>query len=127
MRNHDSCSDKVGISEFSFLIELFRALKVFAAKALSPFHMIDWVFRWTNEYQMEQKHIVNGALKMGNNIFYEKEKQFEQNVETETGEISRKPQIFIDQMLKIRKLFTDEEVRNELHTIILTVSRASLT
>jgi hypothetical protein len=83
--------------------------------------MIDWVFRWTKEYQMEQKHVVNGALRLGNNIFYEKEKNFEENNNTE--DVSRKPQIFIDQMLKIRKAFTDEEVCNELHTIIVTVSR----
>jgi Cytochrome P450 len=96
---------------------------VFALKALSPFHMIDWMYRWTRTYQLEQKHTINGCAKLGEKVFQEKEKEFLKNSNEPKldEELSTKPQVFIDQLYKIQSNFTPEGLRNEVHALILAV------
>lgn len=68
-------------------------------------------------YKLEQKHVVNGLSKFANEVILQKEASFKNGETTEAG----KPQIFIDQLFKKRDVFTNEEISDEVNTIVVTV------
>ena len=84
---------------------------------------------FTNLYKLEKKYVQNGMLAIGDEILKEKELQYknksirkdhpDENDVDENG--IKKPQIFIDQLLKMREHFTLSEIKDELNIIILAV------
>lgn len=70
-------------------------------------------------YELEQKHIVNGLCKFANDVIIQKEKDYGDGLSSDAAE--GKPQIFIDQLFKKRDVFTNDEINDEVNTIIITV------
>ena len=88
------------------------------------------IYIFTKLYRMEKKFVQNGMYAIGDEVLKEKELQYQtkssnkdhlnDNNDDERGEI-KKPQIFIDQLLKMREHFTIAEIKDELNTIIIAV------
>jgi hypothetical protein len=88
-------------------------------------YQLDPIFRMTKLYELEQKHIKDGLLKIADDVILEKQKKFATdggNHEHSDGS----PQTFIDQLFKMRDAFSIEEMRDEINTIILAVSISHL-
>ena len=82
---------------------------------------------------MEKKYVQNGMFAFVGDILKEKELQYknksnhkdhpdENNVDENENGI-KKPQIFIDQLLKMREHFTLAEIKDELNTIMIAVRK----
>jgi hypothetical protein len=99
---------------------IFSALKIFAAKMLTFGYQYDPLFRMTKLYQLQEKHIKHGLMKMANGMIRAKEKSLGENPEEE--EESGKPQLFVNQLFKMRDSFSTEEISDEINTVILAVS-----
>lgn len=84
-------------------------------------YQLDPIFRMSKLYKLEQKHIKNGMMKIADKVILEKEKYFAENPEKVLNS-SDKPQIFVDQLFKMRESFTPEEIRDEINTFIFGVS-----
>lgn len=74
----------------------------------------------TEMYKVEQKHIVNGFMKIANEVILQKEKDSESGVLKESAEPGT-PQVFIDQLFKKRDILSNDEISDEVNTIIGTV------
>ena len=82
-------------------------------------------------YQMEKKYVQNGMFAIGDKVLKEKELQYKtksinknhQNDNNDDESGMKKPQIFIDQLLKMREYFTLAEIKDELNTIIIAVRK----
>lgn len=107
------------IHKFRFTV--YSALKVFAAKMLTFGYQLDPIFRMSKLYALEQKHIKNGLMKLADDVILEKEKNFAENPDDELSSTG-KPQLFVDQLFKMRDSFSIEEIRDEINTVILAVS-----
>jgi hypothetical protein len=95
-----------------------------AVKMHNPLHVFDSVNRWTNLYKLEQKHVTNGFLKKGDQVLKQKEKEYsEAAVQPDQVDdiVINSPQVFIDQLFKMRGAFTTDEIRGEVNTMIATV------
>ena len=88
---------------------------------------------------MEKKYVYNGIYAIGDEVLKEKELQYQtkssnkdrlndnnddHNDDDDDG--IKKPQIFIDQLLKMREHFTIAEIKDELNSIIIAVRRIVL-
>lgn len=73
---------------------------------------------------MEQKYVVNGMLKVVDEVIEEKENrlQLDETSEMIENASSNKPQILIDQLFKHRAKLSMEEIRDEIITMIVAVS-----
>lgn len=100
-------------SSFYFLSS---AHQLFALKALKIWLQFKPIFRFTKDFVLHKKHVVNGIFRIADEIISEKEKSF-----TESSE-SDQPQIFIDQLFKKREVFSFAEMRDEILTVIAAVS-----
>ena len=85
-------------------------------------------------YQREKKYVQNGMFAIGNTVLKEKELQYKtksidkdhQNDNNDDESGIKKPQIFIDQLLKMREYFTLAEIKDELNTIIIAVRQINI-
>ena len=91
------------------------------------------IYMFTKHYQMEKKYVHNGMYAIGDEILKEKEIQFKtksmdqlnrQNEDDSTG--VKKPQIFVDQLSKMKDHFTMDQIRDELNIFILAVSKITI-
>ena len=83
---------------------------------------------------MEKKYLYNGMFTIGDEVLKEKELQFKNNStaqdhhnnseDDETG--IKKPQIFIDELFKMKEHFTIDQMKDELNNFILAVSKITL-
>lgn len=85
-------------------------------------YQFDPLFRMTKLYALQEKHIKNGLMKMANSMIRAKEKSLAEKHEEEND--SGKPQLFVDQLFKMRDSFSTEEISDEINTVILAVSSA---
>lgn len=96
-------------------------MKIFSAKALCIRFYSDIIFKFSKYYDLEQKHIVNGILTVADEVIKEKEKLcLSENNEDEPQ--TNKPQIFIDQLYRSRRYLSDNDIRDEINTLIPTVN-----
>lgn len=68
--------------------------------------------------------MTNGLFKLVDDVILKKEKSFDQSTdstEMSSDKSSDNPQIFIDQLFKKRNVFSFEEMRDEITTVILAV------
>ncbi|CAO1393073.1 unnamed protein product [Diamesa hyperborea] len=79
------------------------------------------LFKLTKYYKLEQKHIMKGIFKIADDILEEKKGQkVEENLnEMDDEEFYRKPQIFIDQILKFGNIFNEQDIKDEINTLIV--------
>lgn len=88
---------------------------------------IEPIFKLSNLYKLQQKHIYEGVLKIADEILEEKKSKNSQedleeiDLEFEDGGI-RKPKIAVDQLLSAQNLLSHEEIHHEINTIIAAVS-----
>lgn len=68
----------------------------------------------TKWYALEKKHYFNG-MKIAEEVIEQKERNL-QEVD------SNEPQIFVDQLYKMRDEFSAEEIRDDIITVIVAVS-----
>lgn len=77
-------------------------------------------------YKMELKHMTNGIFQIGNEILDDKLKMLEdteETIEEPADEFEYKtPQIFIDQLLRYRKVLSKVEISDEINTFLGAVS-----
>lgn len=68
---------------------------------------------------------MKGIFKIADDILEEKKGQkVEENLnEMDDEEFYRKPQIFIDQILKFGNIFNEQDIKDEINTLIVAVSR----
>lgn len=84
------------------------------------------IYRLTDVYQLEQKHVWNGMMKTANEVIEAKKIELAQNsvneIEANDDETEfRKPQIFVDQLFKGRHVLSMEEISHEINVFILGV------
>lgn len=79
----------------------------------------DPIFRLSKLYQIQKDHVENGACKIADDVIKEKESKFAEMHNKEDD--ASKPQIFIDQLFKMRDVFDTDEIRDEINTLIATV------
>lgn len=84
------------------------------------------IYRFTDVYKLEQKHVWNGMQKTANEVIEAKkielaEKSANETEKTEDETEFRKPQIFIDQLFKGRNVLSMEEISHEINVFILGV------
>lgn len=103
-------------------------MPVLTDKMFKIWYKFEPLFKLTESYQIEQKHIVNGALGIVNEVIQEKEKNFvpdipepEPSLESSDGS-SKMPLIFIDQLYKKRDVLSTLDIHDEVITFIVTVS-----
>jgi hypothetical protein len=99
---------------------------IFGLKLRIVFYQIDWIYRWTKLYTLEQK-ILGTLLKVGEKVISEKEKKLAaKSPQTDRTEFedefsAHKSQSFIDQMFKSRDIFTSKQLNDEVHVMIVAV------
>jgi len=98
---------------------LFSALNIFAMRIFSWRLVFDPIFRLSKFYQLQKKHVENGAFAIADEIIAKKEKQ--SKLFPVRDDQALKPQIFIDQLYKMRDVFDSEEIRDEINTTIVAV------
>lgn len=90
------------------------------------------LYIFTKLYQLEKEHVINGIMGIADDVIKEKniqssfasEKVDENNNEhfEKSNEInSNEPQIFIDQLFKLKDLLSQQEIKDEINTIIAAV------
>lgn len=70
---------------------------------------------------MQQDHVVNGVRKISDTVLRSRKLFFEENPRVTNEEEGDKPQILIDQLLKNKDELSDDEINDEINTIILAV------
>jgi hypothetical protein len=111
----------------SFTSEHSRALRIFGAKVLTFGYQSDFIFKWTNMYKEERK-VEMGFYELGDDVMSEKEKIYAENPSllTPADELtSSKPQLFINQLYKVRAELTTDEIRDEINTLVITVTKTN--
>lgn len=86
---------------------------------------IDWIYKLTDMYKLELKHMINGIFQVGNKILDDKLAMLEgsEDFEEPSDEFEYKtPQIFIDQLLRYRNVLTKDEITDEINTFLGAVS-----
>lgn len=96
-------------------------MKVFAFKISKVWYKWDFLYKRTETYVKEQRHVDNGMYVIGNDIVAQKEQNYERNIEYEE-ESKGKPHIFIDQIYKMRSQFEIQEIRDNVNTFMFAVS-----
>lgn len=109
-------------TKFSFS-SLSRALPIFAAKILKFWLRWEPLFKLTEMYQKQVKHIENGMFRIADEVIEEKERAFRETPEQEIpiDGSSKLPHIFIDQLYKKRDVLSEKDIHDEIITIIVTV------
>ena len=88
------------------------------------------IYVFTKQYRMNKKYVQNGMFAIADEVLKEKEQQYNNksideddldNVKDYEDDGIKKPQIFIDQLLKMKEHFTLSEVKDELNTILIAV------
>ena len=80
---------------------------------------------------MEMKYVKNGMYAIADPVLKEKEYQYKTktisedqlNENVDDGSGIKKPQIFIDQLIKMKDNFTLEEIKNEINTFLIAVRK----
>lgn len=90
---------------------------VITKRATVPIYQLQWIYRRSKFYEIEQKHYNNGLFKLGEKVLREKEARISENMDDPQG----KPQTFIDQLFKTPELFSTEQKQNEVNTMIIAV------
>lgn len=106
---------------------LFRRILNFGLTKITKIWLhIKPIFRLTDVYQLEQKHVWNGMVKTANEVIEAKKIELAEKSKNET-EVNdeetefRKPQIFVDQLFKGRHVLSMEEISHEINVFILGV------
>lgn len=94
------------------------------AKMLNILYQIKPIYRFTKYYQLEQKHMCNGVLKIADEICEEKHQQFlnQKLAFLDEDDNSKKPINFISALLKKDNKFSDQEIKDEINTLIGAVN-----
>jgi hypothetical protein len=96
-------------------------------------YRIEPLYRFTKLYQLEQKHVHNGVLKIADEILEDKlesrQKVEDNNNEcidhTEDGS-KRNPKSFIQTLVDPKNEFSYQEMKDEINTMIAAVSKSWL-
>lgn len=102
----------------------------------NPLYHSDLVFRLSKWYNVEKTNakitndFVDDILRRKKDVYQTEKLNKSSSAEAEEeGASFKKPQVFIDQLLKLSmegNIFTDQEVKDEANTIVATVSLISL-
>lgn len=84
---------------------------------------IECIYKYTKTYKDEQKHVINGIFTIADQILEEKTKLLDLKIDAQDSELDenfefKTPQIFIDQLLKLRKILRMDEIKDEINTFI---------
>lgn len=101
-------------------------MKVYAMKISKVWFKITPLYKCTETYKMEEKHVTNGMYMIGNEIVEHKE-QNHMKLSDVTYDLKNKPQIFIDQIYKMRSHFSLQEIRDNVTIYIFAVSSIWIT
>lgn len=117
-----------------FVVVPRRLLDVMNTRIYNPLFHSDLLFRFSKWYSVEKTNakitndFVDDILRQKKIIYQnnklEKLNQAEPEDEEVEGASFKKPQVFIDQLLKLSmegNFFTDQEVKDEANTIVATV------
>lgn len=98
-------------------------------KMLNIFCRFEPLYRFTNLYQLEKKHIHEGVLTIADEVFDEKkevlEKLSKDNTEAVIDNIDglkRKPKSFIKTLFDPKNALSEGEIKDEINTLIAAVS-----
>jgi hypothetical protein len=98
------------------------------SKMLNFLYHFEPLYRFTSLYKLEQKHAHQGVLKIADDILEEKKefqkKFFDENrssFDDEDG-LNRKPKSFINTLLDPKNAFSEQEIKDEINTLIAAVS-----
>lgn len=85
------------------------------------------IYKLTQLYQTQLKHLDNGVLAIADEILAEKNFQYDNNVHIQHKsnnnliDDEEKPQIFIDHLFELRSQLSLEEIKDEINTIMAAV------
>lgn len=90
------------------------------------------LYMFTKLYRLEKEHVINGMMGIADDVIKEKNIQHSlaskkvdennnENLEKSTEINSSNPQIFIDQLFKLKDLFSQQEIKDEINTFIAAV------
>lgn len=96
------------------------------AKMLNIFFRFKPFYRLTKTYELEQRHLINGAFKVADEICDEKRSLREELRDTkeaigEDDGYSKKPKNLINALLSPSNGLEEQEIKDEINTIIAAV------
>ena len=96
-------------------------------KSLNIFYHFPSIYRFTNLYQLEKKHWLDGVFKIADEILEEKQK-LRNDVTTvkenscDSDGYEKKQKNFIKTLLSPKNSFGDQELKDEINTLIAAVN-----
>lgn len=96
-------------------------MRIFVTKSMKSWYALKFYYIFTKTYKLEQEHVVNGIYKVADKVIKEK---FFNSIPAETSS-SNRTQYLVDQLFKHSDKLDNEEIRDEIITMIISV-RTSL-
>lgn len=105
----------------------FRIVKLGFKKMMQVWNRFEPIYKLSELYQLEQKHVWKGMHKTADEVIQRKEREIAAMAEDDfhyeaDDETVKKPQILIDQIFKGRHVLTQEEISHEMNVLIAGVS-----
>lgn len=101
--------------------------QVLMAKMLNIFFRFKPFYRLTKTHELEQRHLINGAFKVADEIcdekkgLREKSEATEETIHGEDDGYSNKPKSLINALLSPNNGLEEQEIKDEINTIIAAV------
>jgi hypothetical protein len=81
------------------------------------------LYRLTKWYQLEQKHVINGLLTIADEVYDEKQGLQEKFEEANDDDgYNKRPKNFINQLMNPKNGLTEEEIKQEINTLVAAVN-----
>lgn len=102
--------------------EFSRAFDIYWLKTIKVWLYIKPIFRLSKYYELEQKYIKNGYVKIFQHIMNKNEEKYSNQKNNNNNEENDKPQIFIEHLYRHRDVLSEGEINDEVNSFILGVS-----
>lgn len=100
-----------------YLQSIEHGTKLMNDRLFKVWYHFPFVFRFSSIYKSYQKYVVNGVFAMASNVLKQREENEQKAINPDS-----KHRIFLDQLLSARNVLTDDEIADEINTMIGAVS-----
>lgn len=110
--------------------ETFSTARVLMSKVLNVFYHIKPIYRFTKSYRLEKKHFTDKIRKLADEVLEEKRNlkavvSDEKETNHEDDGYRRKTKNYIKTLLNPENNFSEEEIKDEINTLVVAVKKTS--
>jgi hypothetical protein len=110
----------------SYVKDIEMTVQINCQRGTNLFYIIDFFYKRTKLYALEQKFFHNGLFKLAEKIIRKKEERLSldlsyQTAEKESEVCGDKPQIFIDTLFKNPGVFSPKQMKDEVSVMLIAV------